>query len=91
MGLRRNPAGIGCRGGTSATAGKKSQVYAFTYPDGRTETARTFKVADAEAVAHCYRARDGVWYLAGIARPGSPAPFSPPGSEVSTVPARAVL
>lgn len=85
--LPRNSAGIGCKGGTSATAGKKSVIYGFTYPDGRAETYRTFKLAEPVADAHCYKAADGVWYLAGLTRVGAPRPFIPHGESV-VVPAK---
>lgn len=88
--IPRNAAGIGCKGGTSATAGRKSVVYSVTLPDGREERARIFKVTDPEAVAHCHRgSRDGRWYFT-IRRAGAPAPHSPEGTETATVPARAV-
>ena len=37
--------GIGCKGGTSATAGKKSVKFSFLSPDGKAMTGRTFKIA----------------------------------------------
>ena len=64
--------GIGVKGGTSATAGKKSSKFAFTAPDGREMTARVFKVqGDGPFVALFYQGSEGAgdawWYNTVVA------------------------
>lgn len=85
--IPRNTAGIGCKGGTSATAGRRRVTYTFTLPDGREQTAHTFKVTAPEAVAHLSQFR-GEWCFDGIRPVGAPAPFAPPGTVTVAVPAR---
>mgnify|MGYP005726032959 CR=1 FL=1 len=56
---------IGTKGGTSATAGKKSTTYNVTFPDGTTITKRSFKASNTNATA-CIYEHKGVWHCAGI-------------------------
>lgn len=46
---RRN--GIGCKGGTSATAGKRATTYTVALPDGSTVQKRSFYVDSDSAIA----------------------------------------
>lgn len=55
----------GKKGGTSATAGKRSAVYRWTMPDGTPGERRTFKVSADRAVAVCYRHADK-WYVSAV-------------------------
>lgn len=55
----------GKRGGTSATAGKRSAVYRWTYPDGTPGERRTFATDAPRAVAVCYQ-HAGKWYVAAV-------------------------
>jgi hypothetical protein len=51
--------GIGCKGGTSALAGKVAAVYEIELPDGRKVRKSTFKVSAPKAVATGFEGRDG--------------------------------
>lgn len=73
--------GIGCKGGTSATAGKKRASYSWTYPDGSRGEYRSFKANSETAFAVCYQSplnSGTAWYVSGVydavpgwaARPG---------------------
>jgi hypothetical protein len=55
----------GKRGGTSATAGRKSALYKATAPDGRVLTRRTFQTDAPEALMIMFRL-NGVWYDQGV-------------------------
>lgn len=77
--------GIGCKGGTSATAGMKASVYVVTLPDGTTARVRKF-MGIREAWSACYKPpgshwRAGSYILAD--RPAIEAHISsgPPGYE----------
>ena len=63
--FERRMARMGCKGGTSANAGRKATTYSFKYPDGRSGTKRSYQVNSAEAVAMVYQ-HQGVWYVSGI-------------------------
>lgn len=82
--IPRNAAGVGCRGGTSATAGRRAAVYRFELPDGRLRERRSFKVSAPEAVAHLSRHR-GEWCFDALRPVGAPGPAYPPGLEVAAV------
>lgn len=81
--------GVGCRGGTSATAGRCATLYAVTLPDGRAVERRSFKASDDRAVAHCCRV-GGVWYLTDIHPATSGVSHAIPGCQTAAVPARRV-
>jgi hypothetical protein len=51
--------GIGCKGGTSALAGKVAAVYEIELPDGRKVRKSTFKMSAPKAVATGFEGRDG--------------------------------
>lgn len=63
---RWNPEGVGCKGGTSATAGKKSCLYDVVFPDGTSKQVRTFKAQGQLAHAVIYLGQDGQWYSNGV-------------------------
>ena len=58
--------GYGCKGGTSANAGKKAVTYEATLPDGNVVRKKSFQVDAPEAVLGCYE-HQGAWYASGIA------------------------
>lgn len=71
-----NREGVGCKGGTSRTAGKKATTYTWTakapvadshfgfvLPVGSILKARSFKVSEPTCKAYVFCDRDGKWYL----------------------------
>lgn len=68
MPRRANPdvsARMGCKGGISATAGRKATRYRGDFPDGTPFTKTSFHENTAVAWAGVY-SHNGIWYAAGM-------------------------
>ena len=57
--------GMGCRGGTSANAGRTVVSYVATLPCGRTVRKRSYRVDLPVALLGCYY-HEYEWYISGI-------------------------
>ena len=62
---RSSGTNYGCRGGASATAGKKKARYEVVGPDGVTHKANSFKVTSETAWFHFAKDQDGETRMSG--------------------------